>query len=187
MDPQDYLKQTLDPLRLAILGAAAVGDVDVDAIAASFDVDRRQVLRQIAKLTEGELLDQDRRLRVEALRSIAASLPDLEPTSDEHEDGTWSPEERKVLRSFFEGSRLKQIPAQRSKRLIVLERLAQEFDPGVRYPEKQVSFMLQLIHPDYAAVRRYLVDEEFPHSGRWRLLAFGRSIPGGRIGFVVCR
>ena len=31
----------------------------------------------------------------------------------------------------------------------------------MRYPEKQVSFMLQLIHPDYAAVRRYLVDEDF--------------------------
>ncbi len=66
-----------------------------------------------------------------------------------------------MLASFFEGSRLKQIPSQRSKRLVVLERLAQEFDVGVRYPEKQVSFMLQLIHEDYAALRRYLVDEGF--------------------------
>ena len=68
---------------------------------------------------------------------------------------------RKILRSFFEGARLRQMPAQRSKRLVVLERIAQEFDPGVRYPEKEVSFMLQLLHPDYAALRRYLVDEGF--------------------------
>ena len=70
-------------------------------------------------------------------------------------------DEAKVLGTFFEGSRLTQIPATRSKRLVVLERLAQEFDAGVRYPEKQVSFMLQLFYPDYAALRRYLVDEGF--------------------------
>ncbi len=44
---------------------------------------------------------------------------------------------------------------------MVLERLAQEFQPGIRYPERQVNFMLQLFHPDYAALRRYLVDEGF--------------------------
>ena len=66
-----------------------------------------------------------------------------------------------MLRSFLEGSRLTQISSARSKRLIVLERLAQEFDAGVRYSEKQVSFMLQLFHSDCAALRRYLVDEGF--------------------------
>ena len=66
-----------------------------------------------------------------------------------------------MLGRFFEGSRLTQIPTQVGKRRIVLERLAQDFDPGVRYPERQVNMMLQLVHADYAALRRYLVDEGF--------------------------
>jgi hypothetical protein len=31
----------------------------------------------------------------------------------------------------------------------------------VRYPEQQVSLFLGELHHDYAALRRYLVDEEF--------------------------
>jgi hypothetical protein len=53
------------------------------------------------------------------------------------------------------------IPVQRAKRLVVLDFLAQQFDPGTRYPEREVNAILSKFHPDYAAVRRYLVDEEF--------------------------
>ena len=51
------------------------------------------------------------------------------------------------------------IPANRGKRLVVLERLAMEFEPGMRYPERQVNLTLQMFHPDYAALRRYMVDD----------------------------
>jgi hypothetical protein len=54
-----------------------------------------------------------------------------------------------------------EIPASRAKRLLVLERLVQEFEPGLRYDEREVNFTLQLFHPDYASLRRYLVDEGF--------------------------
>ncbi|MBK5268013.1 MAG: DUF2087 domain-containing protein [Acidimicrobiia bacterium] len=74
--------------------------------------------------------------------------------------GDWSEDEVKVLNAFFQGTRLISIPTNRTKRLVVLERLVQAFEPGVRYPERQVSFMLQLFFSDYAALRRYLVDEE---------------------------
>ena len=40
-------------------------------------------------------------------------------------------------------------------------RLAQEFEPGLRYQEVDVNFTLQLFNPDYTALRRYLVDEGF--------------------------
>ena len=44
---------------------------------------------------------------------------------------------------------------------MVLDRLTQEFEPGVRYQEPEVNFMLQLWFPDYASLRRLLVDEGF--------------------------
>ncbi|MGH2752688.1 MAG: DUF2087 domain-containing protein [Actinomycetota bacterium] len=53
------------------------------------------------------------------------------------------------------------IPVQHSKRAIVLDHLAQDFEPGKRYPEKEVNSILGRYHDDVAALRRYLVDEGF--------------------------
>ncbi len=66
-----------------------------------------------------------------------------------------------MLGRFFSGSRLVSIPSQEAKRLLVLERLAMEFEPGLRYTEREVNSILQVFHADYAALRRYLVDHEF--------------------------
>ena len=65
-----------------------------------------------------------------------------------------------VIRNFFDGDRLLTIPARRSKRLLVLKYLAEQFKPGQRYPEDEVNWILGRFHPDFAAIRRYLVDEE---------------------------
>lgn len=70
-------------------------------------------------------------------------------------------EEEHVLRRYFRGGRLREIPAKRSKRLIILSRLALEFDIGVRYTEQQINLTLKQFHNDHAALRRYLVDEGF--------------------------
>ncbi len=66
-----------------------------------------------------------------------------------------------VLRAFLRDGRLTQIPAARGKRLVVLEHIAATFEPGMRYPERQVDAMLREWHPDHAALRRYLIDEQF--------------------------
>jgi hypothetical protein len=66
-----------------------------------------------------------------------------------------------VIANFVGGDgRLLEIPAQRKKRMAVLRWLAEEFQPGRRYPEGEVNRIIRRHHPDYAALRRYLVDEE---------------------------
>jgi hypothetical protein len=68
----------------------------------------------------------------------------------------------RVLRSFFgDDGRLRTIPSRHAKLLVVLDRLAQEFVPGRTYPEAAVNEVLQRFHPDYAALRRYLVENDF--------------------------
>ena len=57
--------------------------------------------------------------------------------------------------------RLEQMPAKRSRRLVVLDQVARTFEPGDRYPEREVNDVLRTFWPDYAALRRYLVDEGF--------------------------
>ena len=67
-----------------------------------------------------------------------------------------------VLRGFFgEDGRLHTIPRKHAKLLVVLDRLAQEFEPGRTYPEPEVDDVLRRFHPDHAALRRYLVDNDF--------------------------
>jgi DNA-binding HxlR family transcriptional regulator len=63
----------------------------------------------------------------------------------------------KVLRAFFARGRLKQIPAQLKKRLIVLERIAQEFEPERDYTEREVNLILLDFHEDIASLRRGLI------------------------------
>lgn len=76
-----------------------------------------------------------------------------------------------MLRSCFRGGRLLPIPTKRSARLVVLDHLAQEFDIGVRFTERQVNATLSRFHDDVAALRRHLVDEGFLDRARgeyWR-------------------
>jgi hypothetical protein len=66
-----------------------------------------------------------------------------------------------TVQRFIRDGRLLAIPGKRAKRLQVLDVLAQEFEPGLHYPEIEVNRRLGTWHVDVAALRRYLVDEGF--------------------------
>jgi hypothetical protein len=68
----------------------------------------------------------------------------------------------RVLRNFLTGDgRLHTIPTKHAKLLVVLDHIAQSFEPGRSYPEAEVNAIIERFHPDYAALRRYLVDNQF--------------------------
>ena len=68
----------------------------------------------------------------------------------------------RVLSSFLtEDGRLHAIPSKQAKLMVVLDHLAQCFEPGRRYPEREVNEVLSRFHPDYPALRRYLVENQF--------------------------
>jgi hypothetical protein len=99
--------------------------------------------------------------RPDVLRqAVTDAAPEQAPTVRDASDAT-DPETAAVLRAFLPRGRLDQIPAARSKRLVVLDHIARVFEPGVRYVEHDVNGRLEAFHPDYAALRRYLVDEGF--------------------------
>jgi hypothetical protein len=62
---------------------------------------------------------------------------------------------------FIKNGRLVIMPSKRGKLLPVLDHIAQEFEPGRTYREPEVNEVLGRYHDDYAALRRYLVDEGF--------------------------
>lgn len=63
--------------------------------------------------------------------------------------------------AFVRDGRIVQIPAKHAARMQLLDWLAQDFEPGVRYSESMVNLMLGQRHSDTAALRRYLVDAGF--------------------------
>ena len=72
------------------------------------------------------------------------------------------PEEQQVLKRFFSpDGRLLDLPVRHVKRRVVLDHVAQRFEPGRRYDWREVDTILKELHPDHAALRRYLVDDGF--------------------------
>ena len=84
-----------------------------------------------------------------------------------------------VLKTFMRAGRIAMMPAKRTRRLVVLNHAAQHFEVGVRYREGEVNVKLRRLYDDYAALRRYLVDEGFlarDHGEYWRT---GGAVGGG--------
>lgn len=67
-----------------------------------------------------------------------------------------------ILRAFIGADgRLSSIPTKLTKRLVILDHIAQSFEPGIRYSESEVNEVMHQFHADHAALRRYLVENEF--------------------------
>lgn len=66
-----------------------------------------------------------------------------------------------ALRPFIGDHVVANMPSRMAKRRALLNHVALAFEPGERYPEPEVNDFLRRIHPDHAALRRYLVDDGF--------------------------
>ena len=67
-------------------------------------------------------------------------------------------ERDKIEKSFFKDGRLTELPAQRKKRIVVLERLVQAFELERDYTELEVNGVLKQFHADVATLRREFID-----------------------------
>ncbi len=161
MEPLDLLRLLLDPDRLRLLGDVVREARTSAELADRHDLDGREVLSLLAPLVQAGLVaaaDGRYQLEPAAWHEVARSLPRDAPASPRVGFGMTS-EEAEVLARFFRGDRLVELPAARAKRLVVLERLALEFEPGLRYAEVEVNERLRRFHDDHATLRRALVDE----------------------------
>ena len=94
-------------------------------------------------------------LRTQIAEMIREDSPAEEDAAREREDAY----RRKVLEAFFDGERLKSIPVQRKKKLIILQKIAESIEPGKVYDEKEISGIIERFHPDYCSLRRDMISE----------------------------
>jgi hypothetical protein len=66
-----------------------------------------------------------------------------------------------VLHDYTLNGRLVRLPTKDKKWQPILRWLATKFQPETTYTEKQVNAILLEVHPDYATLRRYLVEFGF--------------------------
>ena len=172
--PDDILRALADPERLAIAGALAREDASAQQLADAFGLPLKRVRTHLNRLSASGIarLRDDRRgyrLDHETLRWAAEQVGPPREAGMALDAAT--DDEEAVLRTFFRNGRLTELPQKRAKRLIVLERIAIEFEPGRHYGEKEVNVVVGRFFNDYAAIRRYLVDEGFldrDHGVYWR-------------------
>lgn len=70
--------------------------------------------------------------------------------------------QQSVLRNFFtEQGRLKNLPSQLKKKLIVLEHLTKQLEPNKAYSEQEMNEFIKVHHEDYATIRRELFIHRF--------------------------
>jgi len=150
-----------DPVRLKVVAALALGAGTLEEVAEATALPLKDVALAARRLSRAGLVHRDGHVLAlrterfgEAARAAAALAPPAPRLSED-------PAQDAVLQTFLRDGRLVSIPTQHSKRRVVLEHLVVVFEPGVRYPEREVNALLAAWHPDVAALRRYLVDEGF--------------------------
>ena len=94
--------------------------------------------------------------RVEEME-LQAWLDSVRNRADEARDEGADAQEEAIRNHFFVDGKLKQIPARRSKRAVVLRILARRFEKGRAYRESEVNALIKSAHPDFCTLRRELV------------------------------
>ncbi len=164
------LRGFADPARLRVLGSLAARPMTAAVLAAATGLPPAALTRHLDVLVAADLIaashgapDGAFELRIDRLNELARSLARRNTDSERAAAGDFDPglppEDARVLRAFVRDGRLVSIPAQESKKQVVLRHLMERcFAEDRPYPEREVNERLRAWNEDVAALRRYLVD-----------------------------
>lgn len=70
--------------------------------------------------------------------------------------------QQSVIKNFYTAEgRLKSIPSQLKKKLIVLSHMASRLEKGRKYSEKDINTFIKQFHEDFATIRREFIMHQF--------------------------
>ena len=155
-----------EPARRRVVAALILRASTTDELAQTTGLSTRELLESLDRLARSGLVIQgtDGTWVVLEEAFAAAARSDAEPAAEPQHDDQPA-EHQLVLNQSIVDGRMVQWPTKRAKRRIVLERLAQEFEPGRKYSEREVNAVLRAFHDDVAMLRRWLFDESFLDRG----------------------
>ena len=168
--PEELVGLLADPLRRRLVALLDSGDASKEELVARSDGSARAVLEQLARLESARVVTNldgryalDREIFGRSVRQAATER--LGPLNDEH---------TQLARRFFYRNRLLQMPSDPWAVDVVLGLIAEDFQPGETYSEREVNTTLYGWHGDWALLRRLLVDHGHlrrDHGTYWRVTA----------------
>lgn len=181
MSEQDHATRLLqalaDPTRLRLVAALLEQPACVEELAQRLGLTAPTISHHLGKLDQAGLLNRRREQYYTVCEAkpgpLQRTLRELVATAAGQpaaEEARLDLHRQRILATFFEQGRLRQLPAQRKKRQVVLAAFAADFAPGRDFAEPEVNETIARRYADYCTVRRELVDE--------RLLSRGPAAPG---------
>lgn len=172
------LKTVADEHRLTMLRLMNGQERNVGELAGLFELSEPAVSHHISKLHKAGLLNlrmagnqRFYRVNPKKLAQFKAMVAKIEVMPEELERPVpdtawidaldWDEEDKKVLRTYTKDGQITDLPTKDKKCVVIMRWLATKFQPDVRYTEKQVNIILTEFFPDYASLRRMLVDFGF--------------------------
>ncbi|MEW9050251.1 MAG: metalloregulator ArsR/SmtB family transcription factor [Neobacillus sp.] len=162
-----FYKTMGDPTRVRIVTLLAKGPLHGQAIAGKLGLTAPTITHHLKKLREASIVYERRDkntiyfyLNESMIKQQAQVLTQLLDKREEELENMVkiSLERQKIIENFFtrEG-KLKNIPAQRKKKLMVFEHMIQGLTVGKKYQEKEVNEYIKKFHEDYATIRREFI------------------------------
>ncbi|MFF5449444.1 DUF2087 domain-containing protein [Streptomyces sp. NPDC012888] len=163
MSPEAALALLAEPTRLRLLSAVVLGATTLPEAAAAAGTTPREAAAALRRLRAGGLVTEtDGRLTADSGRFREVLRSNRTRHEPEHH-GYADERVETLLRTFVRDGRLLALPAQWSRRRVVLQHLTHRtFAEGASYDERTVNEKLE--HwcegggTDHVTVRRYLVD-----------------------------
>lgn len=160
----DFFKTFCDPARMRLAGMLLEQPVTAEAAAARLGIRAMDVAHHLELFEKLELLRQDGErysLDAKALEALKRDvLANRQPAVEAHSNDKNADDfDKKVVKNYsLPDGRLREIPLSEKKFLPILKHVAQVFEPGKQYTEKEVNEALKRFHADFATLRRGLVD-----------------------------
>ncbi len=174
----NFFKALADENRLTMIGLLSEQEYNVGELAALLELKEPTVSHHLSKLREVGLVNlrsvgNQRRYKLNgaSLKNWKAMVMEVENINYEpphnQRDQSWiddlplSAYDKKIIKDYTIGQRLKHIPRQEKKLVSVLRWIVMEFKPDVLYTEREVNTLLTQYDEDYARLRRELVEFGF--------------------------
>lgn len=165
----EFFKALADENRLKIVGLLAQKPSSVEALADALGLSASTTSHHLSRLSKSGLVSARAdghyyiySLNTDVLRGMSQHLLQdeyLPALSQGIQSTEGDPFESKVMKAFVDSEgRITAFPAQEKKFLVLLRYVSRAFEPGRRYPEKEVNEILKRYNEDTASLRRGMVE-----------------------------
>lgn len=153
--PEEVVGLLASPVRRRVVASLDAESATVGELARRLGgVPPKEVVEAVERLQHAGVVERDG----DVLRLVDDVFQRSVREAAAERSGDLNDEQTRIFRRYFFRNRLLQIPSESWALEAVLDLVAEDFQPGVDYSEREVNSTLYGWHGDWAALRRLLVD-----------------------------